>query len=183
MSIVHNPRLSALAIPIALSLGYAACAMTPTHGARSAQNDPAGVIVGNSDLRGLATAALAAIDWSRVCDQDASCSVVRVDSVVREVQRLTVPRSATRQVAVLGISDLPATRVRYILGEREYVDRGEDAILTLVVVLDPRVPEWYPKGEIEVTLLRPRRDVVLVSLKAEFIEGKWIVKTVDYAHS
>lgn len=168
---------------LALWLGCSSCTAVARSSAGAGQDDLRAVREGHDDWRGLARAALAAIDWSRVCDRDVVCSVVRVDSIVREVARLTVPRSATHQIAVLHLSDLPAVGVRYLLGERDYVDRGEDAILTMVVVARPHVPEWYPSAEFEVSLLRPRRDVVLISIKADYVDGSWIVQSIQYVES
>lgn len=130
---------------------------------------------------GLARTVLDTLDWSRICDSGAVCRSVRVDSLLRRAVQLGSARSSETIVAVIHRSDLPERAVRYSLGDRERDDRGEDAVLTMVV--RDQDDTTQPKLEVDVYLLRPRQDTVLVLVEAERRSGLWVVTAIKYLYS
>jgi hypothetical protein len=136
-----------------------------------------------SDWHDLARLILDSLDWARICDRDARCETIRVDSVIRRTAVPGSPRSARIRVAGIGELDLPRDARRYILGDREYVDRGEDAMLTMVAYETVAASLNLPNFEVEIDLMRPRRDTILVMIRAERRDGAWLLLSINYVYS
>lgn len=132
---------------------------------------------------GLLTVILANIDWSYVCDAAVRCTTARVDSVIRKGHDVVSVRSANEAVARVGSADLPSGRIRFSLGQRDDRNASEDMLITMVVWVDPPGPEFRRLADLEIRLLRPRRDEVGVAVWAEFTNGAWRIQRIEYARS
>lgn len=131
----------------------------------------------------LAEAVLERIDWSRVCDVNAPCENVLVDSVIRRSVAPQDPREATLVVSSFPLSRLPRASVRYVLGARGGQGPDLDAALTMVVAQESGSSVRPPTMEIVVRLLGPRWDDVHIWVRAARRGSGWAIDSLVYLPS
>lgn len=177
----NSVRLTFLAACLLQS--FACSPITPRSEALAAHEATADASNSVAEWGALAREVFRQIDWSQVCDADVTCLSIRVDSMIRLGESLVSVRSSHKVVGRLTPDDFPAGARRFALGDRDDFDVREDVLVTMVVWDQAPDPAWSPSAELEIRLVRPRRDEVGVVVWAERSPSGWRVLRFEYRHS